>query len=387
MNNHPLNLHTHDRRLPLGAGFTLMEVVISMAVTSILFVAIGSAIVVASSAIPDKSDARAQQLAVWETVQTMAEEIETAVNFTARTASALEFSVADRSGDGVDETIRYEWSGAAGQPLTRRYNNGAAVTVVDNVQVFELAYSTRPFERTPRLMLVVPDASNLSAQDAAKRATIASWGYQVTPITASASQASFDAAVTSVDVAYISEETFSTDLNTKLTGKSIGVLNEEGSLYDEFAISAAGSFYQDHAIDITDNTHDITSGFPTGHLTICTSVQQLTVTGGTVAGGAQTLAERVASSSRVFVIVEAGGALTGGATAAGRRVMMPWGGSEFDFNSLNTNALRLMKNSIDWAAGSSVLTRVRITLGTSTDGSGSAETEVDVLNRPGVAGP
>ena len=67
--------------------------------------------------------------------------------------------------------------------------------------------------------------------------------------------------------------------------------------------------------------------------------------------------------------------------------MMPWGGSEFDFNSLNSNALRLMKNSIDWAAGSSVLTRVRIRLGTSTDGSGSAETEVDVLNRPGVAGP
>ena len=387
MNNLAINPHAADRRLPHRRGFTLMEIVASMAVTSVLFIAMGSAIVVASSAIPDKSDARAQQLAAWDTVQTMAEEIETAVNFTTRTASAIEFSVADRNGNGVFETIRYQWPETDGQPLTRRYNNGAAMTVVENVQAFELAYTTEPFERTPRLLLVVPDQNNLDAQDTARQATIASWGYKVTPISASASQASFDDAVTTADVAYISEQVISDDLNTKLTDKSIGVLNEEGALYDEFGVSTAAVYYVDDAIEITDNTHDITSGFPTGNLVISASGQQLIMTRGTVAHNAHILAERVSSSGKVFVVVESGDALAGNVTAAGRRVMLPWGGNNFDFTSLNPNALALMKNSIDWAAGSSVLTRVRMTLSTATDGSDTIETEVDVLNRPGVAGP
>lgn len=387
MNNLAINSHAADRRLPHRRGFTLMEVVASMAVTSVLFIAMGSAIVVASSAIPEKSDAQAQQLAAWDTIQTMAEEIETAVNFTTCTTSVIEFSVADRNGNGVFETIRYQWPETSGQPLTRRYNSSAAMTVVENVQAFELAYTTEPFERTPRLLLVVPDQNNLDAQDTARQAAIASWGYQVTLISASASQASFDEAVTTADVAYISEQVISDNLNTKLTNKSIGVLNEEGALYDEFSISTAAVYYVDDAIKITDNTHDITSDFSTGNLVISDSGQQFIMTRGAVAHNAHILAERASSSGKVFVVVESGGTLTGNVTAAGRRVMLPWGGNNFDFTSLNPNALALIKNSIDWAAGASVLTRVRMTISTATDGSNTIETEVDVLNRPGVAGP
>ena len=44
-------------------------------------------------------------------------------------------------------------------------------------------------------------------------------------------------------------------------------------------------------------------------------------------------------------------ALAGGGTAAGRRVQLPWGGGEFNFNSVINNGRYLMKRSIEWAAG------------------------------------
>ncbi|MBN2129397.1 MAG: hypothetical protein JW741_07865, partial [Sedimentisphaerales bacterium] len=48
--------------------------------------------------------------------------------------------VADRNNDDVPETIRYEWSGAPGDPLTRQYNGGAVVEIVGNVERLDLAY-------------------------------------------------------------------------------------------------------------------------------------------------------------------------------------------------------------------------------------------------------
>jgi hypothetical protein len=97
-------------------GLTLLETVAAVAVTSIILLGIGSAMLLAGRALPDTR------------------------NSTAQTVAGIEFTVADRSGDTNPEVIRYEWSGTAGAPLTRRYNAGASVEVLANVQDFSLTY-------------------------------------------------------------------------------------------------------------------------------------------------------------------------------------------------------------------------------------------------------
>ena len=200
------------------------------------------------------------------------------------------------------------------------------------------------------LLFVVPDATSLGSQDLARQAQMEAWGYTVTPISASDSQALFDAAVAVNDLAYISEEVNSGQLNTKIKDATIGIVSEERALNDDFGISSGNNSYNQTQIDIQDNSHYITFLFSTGLLTIATSNTSLIRANGTLAGGAQVLAERVSSSSPSLIAIETGGALYGGGSAAGRRVMLPFGGNPFDFNLLNSDGLTIMRRSVEWAA-------------------------------------
>ncbi|MEE9532895.1 MAG: LamG-like jellyroll fold domain-containing protein, partial [Acidimicrobiia bacterium] len=211
------------------------------------------------------------------------------------------------------------------------------------------------------ILLVTPDASNLTAQDAAKKALIESWGYAVVPISASDTQANFDAAVATSAAAYVSEEITSTDLGTKLRGATIGIVIGEDALTDEFGISSTFASYSSASVDITDNTHYITSSFSAGSLTITTSAQPLHTVSGTIAGGVQVLAEQPATTNGTLVVIETGGALHDVGTAAGRRVYFPWAGGAFDINSLNANGQLLMRKAIEWATGAGAAAPAQVT--------------------------
>ena len=126
---------------PRGA-FTLIELTLSLAITSILLVAVGSAVVLASKAIPYGEDQTNVFLSSGKAAEDLVTELQFALAFTQRTPTLVEFTVADRDGDTVDETIRYEWSGTAGDPLTRQYNGGPIVSVIDSVVDFGLEYDT-----------------------------------------------------------------------------------------------------------------------------------------------------------------------------------------------------------------------------------------------------
>ena len=201
------------------------------------------------------------------------------------------------------------------------------------------------------ILLVVPDAASLTAQDAAKKTLIESWGYTVTLISAIDTQANFDAAVAASDAVYVSEEISSGDLNTKLTSATIGIVLEEGALSDEIGFSSGKLNYTDSAIDITDNTHYITSAFSTGSLTIASPAQPLHYLEGTIAAGAHVLAEQLATANRTLVVLDVGAALDPAGTAAGRRVLLPWGPDAFDINSLTVDGQTLMRRAIEWATG------------------------------------
>ena len=201
------------------------------------------------------------------------------------------------------------------------------------------------------ILLVVPDAASLTAQDAAKKTLIESWGYTVALISANDTQGNFDAAVATSDAVYVSEEISSADLNTKLTSATIGLVLEEGALADEFGFSTGELNYTDSAIDITDNTHYITSAFSTGSLTIASPAQPLHYLDGTIAAGAHVLAEQLATANRTLVVLDVGAALEPAGTAAGRRVFLPWGPGAFDINSLTVDGQTLMQRAIEWATG------------------------------------
>ena len=206
------------------------------------------------------------------------------------------------------------------------------------------------------LLFVVVDAGNPTTQDQAKQTQMEAWGYTVTLISATDSQANLDAAAAANDVAFVTEEIPSSALNTKLKDASLGVVCEEAALMDDFGVSSGRSWYFGFSqINITDNSHAITSPFSTGPLTITSACTELTTRRGTLAGGLTVLAERTSNSDSTLDVIETGGALYGGGNAAGRRVFLPWGGSTFDFSLLTADGLTIMQRALAWTSQDSSL--------------------------------
>jgi type II secretory pathway pseudopilin PulG len=136
---------THRR-----GGFTLAELVVSLGVMTILLGAMGSALFIATQALPDGNSTLEAVARGGSALDQIASELHTAVGVSSATSTAIEFSVPDRDGGGTPETIRYAWSGTPGDALTRQYNGGDASDFVPNVHDFELAYRfvTTSEERT-----------------------------------------------------------------------------------------------------------------------------------------------------------------------------------------------------------------------------------------------
>ncbi len=125
------------------SGFTLVELVASMTPAVILLGGMGSAILIASHALPGRNSATDAILRASDVVEQMAGELHCAVTFTQRSATTVEIRVPDRNADLAPETIRYTWSGTPGDPLTRQYNAGTVVNVAEDVQEFQLDYDLK----------------------------------------------------------------------------------------------------------------------------------------------------------------------------------------------------------------------------------------------------
>lgn len=128
---------------PKSRGHTLVELVMSLAVVALLMGSLASAMVLASRALPADASAEAAPVAAYHAAEELAGELYCAQSFSLLTSSGIEFTVADRNNDSLPETIRYEWSGTPGDPLTRRYNGGAPLTVAHNVHQLAFAHAKR----------------------------------------------------------------------------------------------------------------------------------------------------------------------------------------------------------------------------------------------------
>ncbi|MEW6253359.1 MAG: prepilin-type N-terminal cleavage/methylation domain-containing protein, partial [Planctomycetota bacterium] len=121
-------------------GFTLVEAVTSMVIAVVLLGGLGSAVLLATRALPRSDRPADAQLQEGPVLNRMITELQTACVISERTSRAIAFTVPDRDGDGRPERIRYAWSGTAGEPLTRTYNGGATTSLVADVRAFTLSY-------------------------------------------------------------------------------------------------------------------------------------------------------------------------------------------------------------------------------------------------------
>jgi prepilin-type N-terminal cleavage/methylation domain-containing protein len=126
-----------------ASAFTLIEMLISLAIMAVIAAALGATIVLASRALDQQAGPGASTVAARRASDRLLGEVAVATAFSERTASAVTFSVPDRDGDGTPETIRYAWSGVAGEPLTRQFNDGVPDVVAEDVRQFDLGYLVR----------------------------------------------------------------------------------------------------------------------------------------------------------------------------------------------------------------------------------------------------
>jgi len=125
-------------------AFTLVELVLSLALASIVLMGLTSAIVLAARALPDANDEATLGLTLdgGAALARLTGEVRYAIHFGELTGRAVTFSVADRDGDGYPERIRYHWSGKPGDPLYRSYNGGEDVAILDAVDALTFTTET-----------------------------------------------------------------------------------------------------------------------------------------------------------------------------------------------------------------------------------------------------
>lgn len=124
-------------------GLTLVEMVVAVAVTSMVMLGLASAMLIAGRAMPGAGSPTGSCVAAATTVEQMATELQYAVSINQRSANMIEFAVPDRNADDVPEIIRYGWSGTAGAPLTRQYNGGTVVNILTDICEFDLSYDLK----------------------------------------------------------------------------------------------------------------------------------------------------------------------------------------------------------------------------------------------------
>ncbi len=158
-------------------GFTLIEMMISLSIVAVIVAACGSVVILAAKSISTTATnggSTAASLAAASTSQVasirsamdlLTAELKTALNINSQTATSISFTVPPRGTDTSAETIVYSWAGA-GQPLLRKYNANAAVSVADGVQTFNLNLLSRttapppPVESAEQLLNSYTGATN-----------------------------------------------------------------------------------------------------------------------------------------------------------------------------------------------------------------------------------
>lgn len=357
-------LRSHSCRRPQPSGYTLLELVVASASAAVLVGGLTSALFIASQTLDVSSGSLVQTRKANEALATITNDLQSALSLTELTDTAVTMTVPDRDGDNIPETIRYYWSGMGNSPLRQTYN-GTTTDLATNVQSFSLTWLTRFIEgvnSNPVILFVSGQYADgdggLGTPTAAEQDRIdimEGWGYSVTVISQEATQEEFDEAMSEATVVFVSGSGNPVTLGTKLNDTRIGVVTE--SFYNAATLGfySSGSAYtmSGTSIEITDNSHFITTSFSLGTLEVVTSAQVLKWTNAPTSDEATTLADvHSALPYPTLLTLDTDDLLAAGGVSPGRRVQLPWGESGFDATTLTVDGKTLLQRSLEWAAGS-----------------------------------
>lgn len=353
---------------------------------TMLIGAMTSVIVIAGHAIPSNEDPQQQRLAAMGAVDQIAGDLFYADAISEATATGVTFTVPDRGhGAAGAETIRIAWSGTPGDPVTRQYNDGTPMPMCAGVQQLSLSFETdtTPLNTPPQILFVVANAGSLSAGDIARKNTMENWGFAVAGISGTATVDELNAAADACDIVYVVQGVDPTGLGSFVESVPRGVVNELPTLYERVGVSPNGTWTTATSLNIINNTHEITSVFSLGAVSILSSSDSMAISVNAPAGGTTVLGQEAGLGNTALQVIDAGGAVYTGGPAPSRRVGLPWAGKiSFDFNKVNSDGLTLMRRAIKWAGAPVGVVGVSISLTLQADVTRPIETTVPILNRP-----
>ena len=82
-------------------------------------------------------------------------------------------------------------------------------------------------------LLFITNDSSLTSDEQSYKSQFEAWGYTVTTIVDTDSQSNYDAALSTSDVVYVSEDVISGSVSYKLRETTVGVVSSEGWLDNE----------------------------------------------------------------------------------------------------------------------------------------------------------
>ena len=124
-------------------GFTLTEVIMAVTILSLIWLGMQSAMLIAARATPGRNGINNSTLRAGMAMDQINADLSYAISLNSSTANLIDFNVPDRNGDGLAETIRYSWSGVAGDPLLRSINGGTATAVLSSASNFQITLDKR----------------------------------------------------------------------------------------------------------------------------------------------------------------------------------------------------------------------------------------------------
>lgn len=148
---------------PRARGFTLIEAVMALSIISLVVGGATAAILLVARAAPAGQLRAAEQMRTATFAEQFTADLRYATAFIDRDDHHVEFTVADRTGNGEPERIRYEWSGTEGDPVFRSLNGGTSRPVLDDTRRFWLAFWTTDDPQDPTRTLVVSAAMYVHA--------------------------------------------------------------------------------------------------------------------------------------------------------------------------------------------------------------------------------
>jgi len=122
------------------SGYTLIEMVLALAIMSTLLLGMSASIVIASRTVSDGLDVVGLALQTSDVLGEVNSDLSMAEAFVDRSDSSVTFCVPDRDGDGQSDVVRYWWTGADDKRLMKQINDGPEIALAEDVRQFGLTY-------------------------------------------------------------------------------------------------------------------------------------------------------------------------------------------------------------------------------------------------------